>query len=735
LKNLIIVESPAKAKTISNFLSRNYKVVATKGHIRDLPDKRFGLEITEDSILPQYTISKENQKKLKDIREYAKKAETIYLATDEDREGEAIGFHTAVALKKDPEKISRIVFHEITKDAILKALKNPQTLNLNVVNAQQTRRILDRIVGYKLSPLLSSKIQRGLSAGRVQSSALKIIVDREREIQNFKPEEYWTIPTVFREDLDATLIEYQSKRLEKLSIKNGEMATEIYNSIISDTFVVESIDKTERSVSSQPPFMTSTLQQSASNKLGFSPKKTMMLAQQLYEGVELPNGKKSGLITYMRTDSLNLSKEATSKAISEIENRFGKEYASKGERKYVSKSKGAQEAHEAIRPTIVDLTPEDVDKFLDTDLAKLYRLIYNRFFASQSSNARFANTTIVVKGKDSRFKISGRILLFKGFYIFADGDIQDKILPDLKVGDKLTLQSVKKEQKWTEPPKRYSEAGLVKRLESVGIGRPSTYAPTISTLVARGYINIEKRQITPTKIAFTVIELLEKHFPEIVDEKFTANMEEKLDEIAEGEADWQKTLLDFYFPFIEKVTKGKEEIKSLKEAKPIGRKCPECGEELLKRRGRFGEFIGCSAFPKCRYMENIDGTPIKKKEVKLSDEKCILCGKPMAIKEGKNGEFLACTGFPKCRYTRQKNPKYLDEVTCPECGKRVVEFDHTKTKYYRCEDYPKCKFSSKLQPTKDIKCGKCGYRVAKREYRGKKVYECLKCKYREEIKS
>ncbi|HIO70725.1 MAG TPA: type I DNA topoisomerase [Campylobacterales bacterium] len=698
MKYLIIVESPAKAKTITNFLSRNYKVVATKGHIRDLPEKRFGLEIDNSHIQPLYTISKENQKKLKDIREYAKKAEKIYIATDEDREGEAIGFHTAIALKHNPEELPRIVFHEITKQAILKALKNPRNLDMNLINAQQTRRILDRIVGYKLSPLLSSKIQKGLSAGRVQSSALKIIVDREREIQNFKPQEYWEIETIFKKDLEATLIEFRGEKIEKLSITNEKRATEIYNSIVSDTFIVEKVEKRKREVAPPPPFMTSSLQQSASTQLGFSPKKTMMLAQQLYEGVELPDGKKSGLITYMRTDSLNLSEEATKKALQQIESKQGKKYI-QGIRKYSSKSKGAQEAHEAIRPTIVELAPDEVDKFLDSDLAKLYRLIYNRFMASQTSNAIFHTTTIFVKGEQgARFKIQGRTLEFDGFYLFSKLENRDRIVPDFKVGDRLILQHVQKLQKWTEPPHRYSEAGLVKKLESLGIGRPSTYAPTISTLVDRGYISIEKKQITPTEIAFTVTEILEKHFPNIVDKSFTAKMEETLDSIAEGKEDWQKVLLDFYFPFIQQIEKGKKEIKSLKSATPVGRECPECGSELVKRKGRYGEFIGCSSYPKCRYMENIDGTPIKRKEVKLSDEKCPICGSPLAIKEGKNGEFLACSSFPKCRYTRPKNPKYLDEVNCPKCGKRVIEYTHTKKPYYRCEEYPKCRFSSRSKP-------------------------------------
>lgn len=735
MKNLIIVESPTKAKTISNFLlpKRDFKIVATRGHIRDLPEKRFGLEVDGENIKPLYTVSRENAKKLKEIKELAKVAENIYLATDEDREGEAIGFHTAIALKQDPTSIPRIVFHEITKDAILKAFKNPRKIDMNLVNAQQTRRILDRIVGYKLSPLLSTKIQRGLSAGRVQSSTLKIVVDREREIKSFIPVEYWRIPTIFRKDLEATLVEFDGEKIEKLSIKDENRAGEILNSALKENFSIISIEHKEREVSPPAPFMTSTLQQTASTKLGFSPKKSMILAQKLYEGVELPNGEKSGLITYMRTDSLNLSKEAISKAISKIGNEFGEEFVKNGERKYVSKSKGAQEAHEAIRPTLLDVTPENLKGFLEDDLWKLYDLIYRRFLSSQTSNAVFATVNVVIAGEKSKFTLSGRKLTFKGFYIYSDLEDGDKILPNLEVGEKTTLQKIAKEQKFTEPPKRFSEAGLIKKLESLGIGRPSTYAPTVSTLKDRGYIEIDKKRITPTEIAFVVTETLEKHFSEIVDEKFTANMEENLDLIAENGDDWQKILTDFYFPFMQKILDGKENIESKKEAKPIGRDCPECSSALLLRKGRFGEFIACSGFPKCRYIENADGTPIKKKEVKLSDEVCILCGKPLAIKKSKNGsEFLGCTGFPKCRYTKPLNPTFLDGINCPDCGKRVVEYNHGKSVYYRCEDYPKCKFSSKHKPTSNLTCEKCGYRVAEREYRGKTVLECLKCKNREE---
>jgi len=737
LKYLIIVESPAKAKTIGNFLPKDYKVVATKGHIRDLPDKRFGINISDNGdIVPHYIVSRDNNKKLKDIREFAKKSEVIYLATDEDREGEAIGFHTAEALKQDASKLPRIVFHEITKSAILKALENPRTLNMDLVNAQQTRRLLDRIVGYKLSPLLSSKIQRGLSAGRVQSSALKIIVDREREIKAFKPVEYWELPTLFKNNIEANLYSFKGEKLEKLSIKNEQEATEIYDSIKKDSFKISKVDERDRTVSPQPPFMTSTLQQTASNRLGFSPKKTMSIAQTLYEGVQVSPRKKSGVITYMRTDSLNLSKEAVDSARDFIAENLGKEYLPKEPKVYSSKSKGAQEAHEAIRPTMVDFTLAKAKEFLDDDQYRLYELIYNRFLASQTESAKFKTKSVHIDGKESSYRVSGRTLLFDGFYKFQPLEDRDKILPKELQADKIMeIQKLEKEQKFTEPPKRFSEAGLVKKLESLGIGRPSTYAPTISTLQSRGYITLEKRRIEPKEIAFTVMEVLEKHFSDIVDQDFTAQLENRLDSVANGDEVWQKPLKEFYQPFMEKIEKGKEEIKSLKEAVPTGRKCPECEEELVIRKGRFGEFIACSGFPKCRYTENTKGEKREKKADVVSDVMCEKCGKPMLIKSGRNGDFLACSGFPKCKNARPLAPqKFVEGINCPECNGRLIEKEFKKNKFFGCENYPKCSFSSKFLPEKDKKCSECGSAVVARTYRGKNVYECLnkECKHREE---
>ena len=726
-KNLIIVESPAKARTIKNFLGSDYEVIASKGHIRDLPKSSFGIKIEEDRFIPQYRVDKDHSEITKKLKNLAKKADTIYIATDEDREGEAIGYHIAQAIGKNPEELPRIVFHEITKSAIQKALQNPRTIDMNRVNAQQTRRLLDRIVGYKLSPLLSSKIQRGLSAGQVQSAALKLVDDREREIQAFKPQEYWTIDAVFNDTIDASLAEYEGRKIGKMDIKTKEQAETIVQKVKGEPFVVAKIEKRRRVTKSPAPFMTSTLQQAASSQLGFSPKKTMMLAQKLYEGVQTPKGI-TGVITYMRTDSLNIAKEAQEAARELIEKKFGQEYLPQKPKQYTTKSKGAQEAHEAIRPTMLDFTPQVAKEYLTPDELKLYTLIYNRFLASQMKDAIFETQTIYFKSPSSTFKASGRKLVFDGFYKVLGNEDKDKLLPELKEGQEAKLTKIEAHQHFTEPPSRFSEASLIKMLESLGIGRPSTYAPTIALLQARNYIELEKKAIKPTETAFKVIEVLENHFPDIVDSSFTAKMEEELDEIAEAKKDWQRVLKEFYDPFIELIEKGKKEIKSQKIAIPIGRSCPECGAELVKRKGRYGEFIACSAFPKCKYTEQLES-----QKPETSEEKCEKCGSPMVVKRGPRGEFLACSAYPECKNTKplaKKEPKKL-EVECPECGGDIVERFSRRGKFFGCANYPKCTFISKFEPV-DKKCPECEYLMAARTFRGKDVYECIKCKHKEE---
>ncbi|EGH4468606.1 type I DNA topoisomerase [Campylobacter lari] len=694
MKNLIIVESPAKAKTIGNFLGKDYEVIASKGHIRDLPKTSFGIKIEDENFKPEYRISNDHSSLVKELKEKAKKAKTIYLATDEDREGEAIAYHIAKAINKDENSLPRIVFHEITKSAIENALKNPRSLNVNSVNAQQTRRLLDRIVGYKLSPLLNQKIQKGLSAGRVQSAALKIIVDREREIKAFVPLKYFSIDMIFEKDLQAELVEFQNQKIEKLSLTNEDRAKLIFETCKNANFKIKDIESKDRKIAPQAPFMTSTLQQSASNRLGFNPKKTMMIAQKLYEGVKTHQGI-MGVITYMRTDSLNIAKEALEEVRKLIKNDYGKEYLPSKANIYTTKSKGAQEAHEAIRPTNLSFTPKLASEFLEKDEARLYTLIYNRFLASQMNPAISQTQNVYVKSNEASFKISGRKILFDGHYkVYGDMD-KDKILPNLKLEDTLNIQNIELNSHFTEPPSRYSEAGLVKKLENLGIGRPSTYAPTISLLSAREYVHIDKKQIIPNEIAFVVTEVLEQNFSDIVDSDFTSKMEDKLDIIAEGKMDWQEVLREFYFPFMRKIDEGKKNIKSQKTFTKLDETCPDCGGELAIRKGRYGEFIACLNFPKCKYSRNL---------------------KQETQNEEKSERKLNTIG-----------------VKCPSCQEgEIVERFSKRGKFYGCSAYPKCNYISKYKPSEE-KCSECGETLIIKELKKGTFLECLKCKIKKEI--
>jgi len=682
-------------------------------------------------FIPKYSIPRDVNPTVKELKKLSKDAETIYIATDEDREGEAIGYHIAMAIKKEPSSLPRIVFHEITKSAIKHALDNPRKIDMNSVNAQQARRLLDRMVGYKLSPLLASKIQKGLSAGRVQSSSLKIVVDREREIKAFKPEEFWTIEGLFEKNIDSSIHSFDGQKLDKMSIKNKKMAIQIVQSATKESFVVESLEKKERKTKTPPPFMTSTLQQSASTLLGFSPKKTMMVAQKLYEGVKTNKGN-MGVITYMRTDSLNLAKEAVENAREYIDNSFGKDYLPKRPKVYTNKSKGAQEAHEAIRPTSIEFTPMVAKDYLGTDEFKLYKLIYNRFLACQMTEAKMESQTLIFSGERSQFKASGRKLLFDGFYRVTGYSEKDKLLPELKKAQKVTLDNIKPKQHFTEPPPRYNEASLIKKLESLGIGRPSTYAPTITILQTRKYIEIKTKKIHPTEIAFTVIEMLEEHFAEIVDSAFTSNMEAKLDEVGEGTLDWQKVLLDFYEPFMKKIVDGKKSIKSKKMAIPIGKICPQCGHELLHRKGRYGEFIACENFPKCKYTTDLEGNPPPQPQ--KTDKVCDKCGEFMVIKDSKRGKFYACSAYPKCKNTHPLVPPKVMKMPCPKCGSKLLEKEGKRGTFYGCDNYPKCRFITNGEPL-DWKCPDCGSMVVHKVLKAGEFYECIekKCKYKESV--
>jgi len=734
MKNLIIVESPAKARTISNFLGKDYKVVASKGHIRDLPKTTFGITIENGTFTPKYVVSKESRDTVRELKKLAKDANTVYIATDEDREGEAIGYHIAKAIGKEPAKLPRIVFHEITKTAIKNALDNPRIVDMHSVDAQQARRLLDRIVGYRLSPLLASKIQRGLSAGRVQSSALKIIVDREREIKAFKPVTYFTIEALFNQEINSSIYRYNNKKLSKLDINSQELADEIVQSSKADIFKVDSIETTKKSAKTLPPFMTSTLQQAASTQLGFAPKRTMQIAQKLYEGVKTNNGV-SGVITYMRTDSLNLAKEAVDSVRGFIEKSFGKKYLPKKPKFYSTKSKGAQEAHEAIRPTNIEFTPEIAKGYLESSELRLYTLIYNRFLACQMEDAKYELQNIFFKGSKALFKSQGKKMLFDGFYRVLGYNDKDTILPKLEEGQEVKLDDIKATKHQTEPPARYSEASLIKELEKRGIGRPSTYAPTVSILQARNYIDIIKKSIHPTEVAFTVTEMLEKHFDEIVNSNFTSKMEATLDEIADGKENWQDILREFYEPFIAKIEKGKKEIKSLKTVTPIGEKCSDCEDgELVIRKGRYGEFISCSNFPECKYSRNMkkDGED-KKAEPESTDEVCDKCNSPMVIKQSYRGKFLACSAYPKCKNAKPLTPPKEADVPCPECSGKLLERSGKRGKFYGCANYPKCKFLTNAIPLKE-KCPECGYILGKKELKTKTVTQCLKCDYKTEEK-
>ncbi|PDW98883.1 DNA topoisomerase I [Helicobacter pylori] len=728
MKHLIIVESPAKAKTIKSFLDKNYEVIASKGHVRDLSKFALGIKIDETGFTPNYVVDKDHKELVKQIIELSKKASITYIATDEDREGEAIGYHVACLIGGKLESYPRIVFHEITQNAILNALKTPRKIDMSKVNAQQARRFLDRIVGFKLSSLISSKITKGLSAGRVQSAALKLVIDREREIKAFKPLTYFTLDAYFEPDLEAQLISYKGNKLKAQEIVDEKKAQEIKNELEKESYTISSIVKKSKKSPTPPPFMTSTLQQSASSLLGFSPTKTMSIAQKLYEGVATPQGV-MGVITYMRTDSLNIAKEALEEARAKILKDYGKDYLPPKAKVYSSKNKNAQEAHEAIRPTSIILEPNALKDYLKPEELKLYALIYKRFLASQMQDALFESQSVVVACEKGEFKASGRKLLFDGYYKILGNDDKDKLLPNLKENDPIKLKKLESNAHVTEPPARYSEASLIKVLESLGIGRPSTYAPTISLLQNRDYIKVEKKQISALESAFKVIEILEKHFEEIVDSKFSASLEEELDNIAQNKADYQQVLKDFYYPFMDKIEAGRKNIISQKVHEKTGQSCPKCGGELVKKNSRYGEFIACNNYPKCKYIKQTENA-----NDGANQELCEKCGGEMVQKFSKNGAFLACNNYPECKNTKSlKNTpnakETIEGVKCPECGGDIALKRSRKGSFYGCNNYPKCNFLSNHKPI-NKRCEKCHYLMSERIYRKKKVHECIQCKER-----
>ncbi len=731
--NLIIVESPTKAKTIQRFLPADFVVRSSFGHVRDLPRGKIGVD-TEHNFEPQYVVSIAARKKLAEIKKVLPKATKIILASDEDREGEAIAWHLTQALglgnpksgilnpkqkQNTKSKISkdtqipteRIVFHEITKSAIERALANPREIDMALVNAQQARRILDRLVGYELSPFLWQKVAKGLSAGRVQSVAVRLIVEREREIQKFKPEEYWSIEALLskqktynskQEEFLAALIKINDKPVPKLGIKNQSEAEKIVNDLKDAAWQVAQIEQKDTNKYPAPPFVTSTLQQDAVNKLHFSAKQTMQIAQQLYEGVSLGEDGSVGLITYMRTDSTNLAQEALGAIGKYILDNFGKDYLPEGARIYKTKSKGAQEAHEAIRPTHISFEPEKIKQYLTPQQYKLYDLIWCRTLACQMANAVINTLTVDVDAKSSRvilseaknlkkdssvatlpqndkknntyaFRANGSQIKFDGFLKIYDGRIQENILPPLEEKESLNLKELKPNQHFTQPPARYSEASLIKALEKEGIGRPSTYAPIISTIQDRNYVNKNAdKKFAPTEIGFTVNDLLVEHFPEVVDIKFTAHIEEDFDRIAEGSIEWTEVLKEFYEPFKKNLTAKYENVaKQKKEPEKTDKLCPKCASPLVIRTSRFGKFYACSGFPKCRYTASLseETTNQNGQKMELACPKCVE-GNVVAKRTKRGKIFYGCSRYPDCDFASWDKPT---GQKCPECSSPLVE--------------------------------------------------------------
>ncbi len=738
MSKLVIVESPTKAKTIAKFLGKGYKVLSSFGHVRDLPKSKIGVD-TENDFKPKYVIPTKQRKNVNTLKKAADKVDEILFATDEDREGEAISWHLSEILDVPEEKIKRIVFHEITKTAIDEALKNPRPIDLRLVNAQQARRILDRLVGYELSPFLWRKVRRGLSAGRVQSVAVRLIVEREREREAFEKQEYWTIETLFKKDdleFTAKLHAKDGKKLDKLAIKNQKEAEQILSDLQGSDYIVESVKRTEKKRSAPSPFTTSKLQQDANNKLGFSAKKTMMLAQQLYEGVELGSEGSVGLITYMRTDSLNLSDKFRSDAKSYITDQIGPEYHQ--EKQHKTKSKGAQEAHEAIRPTEVSRTPESIKGYLSTDQFKLYDLIWRRALASQMPAAIFDATTvdIAAKGpgqnqpKNYSFRASGSIIKFEGFLKIYSEKQKQTILPLLSKDDKVELVNIESKQHFTEPPARYTDASLVKALEEHGIGRPSTYAPTIHTIIERGYVERdEKKHLFPTEIAGTVTDLLIKHFPDVVDLEFTAKMEHNLDQVALGKIEWVPLLKNFYRPFHENLEKKEKEVEKIKKDDvPTNIICDKCKKPMVIKEGRYGKFLACSGFPDCKNTKPLKENGEGEAEVEETNEVCPKCGAPMVVKHGRFGKFLSCSKYPDC-----KSIKSIEKgtgVTCPACEKGELVEKRTRRgkNFYGCNQYPNCDFALWSKPTGDL-CPDCKSLLV---YGAKDSVRCSnkECKYK-----
>jgi DNA topoisomerase-1 len=779
-KSLIIVESPAKTKTLKSFLGSDYRVEASMGHVRDLPKNSLGVDIKQ-GFKPRYVSIPERKEVLAHLKEAVRQAREVYLATDPDREGEAIAWHLEQVLKLQNPK--RITFNEITKNAVTQALQQPRSIDERLVNAQQARRILDRLVGYKLSPLLWDKVKKNLSAGRVQSVAVRLIVDREREIEAFVPEEYWSLTarlTKLAEDraFSAKLVEKDGRKIE---LHNEEEAQQVLSDLEGASWVVADVKVKEQKRNPTAPFITSTLQQEASRKLGFSNKRTMVVAQELYEGVNLGDEGSVGLITYMRTDSTRIADEAIAQAREFIEKEYGREFLPSAPRQYKNK-KSAQDAHEAIRPTSVFRRPEDIEQFLTKDQFRLYKLIWQRFVASQMESAILDVTTVNIGAKNYTFRASGSVLKFPGFMVlYTEGrdngessdDGEEQTLPQLSKDEPLRLVELLPKQHFTEPPPRYTEATLVKALEERGIGRPSTYASIISTIQERNYVYLEDKKFRPTELGKTVTDLLVKHFPDIMDVEFTAGVETKLDEIEEGNLDWVGVIGEFWTHFESELAEAVSKMEKVKKA-PLetSEVCPNCGRQLVIRDSKFGQFLGCSGYPECKTVVSkglgepcpvpgCGGTIVEEKpggtryrcsnypnclyvsrangvgnngsdtEPEPLDQLCPKCGKPLVRRSGKFGDFFGCSGYPKCR-TVISIPKENNEgavaksIPCPRegCTGMIVQKFSRRGAFYGCDRYPECDYVLPGKPL-DRNCPLCGSILVQKEWRG--IPQGIKC--------
>ncbi len=697
--NLFIIEAPNKEESVNKYLGKDFKVFATVGHVRDLPTKSLAVQIN-NNYEPIYEIMPDKQKVVNQLINLAKKADNIFIATDPDREGEAIAYHIATILNLDPNKKVRVAFNSIDKDTINKALQEPRIIDQDLVNAQQARRVLDRLVGYKISPILCKKIKPNLSAGRVQSAALKLIVDREKEILAFKPEEYWTLNANLEKVGEKPNFKAQLNLKNDEKIKNKEEMDKVLDELKNQNFIVKNVKKTVTKSKPQPPFTTSTMQQDAGNKLNFSVKKTTSLAQTLYAGTDILGEGKIALVTYIRSDSTRVSEGAQIKARSFIQEKFGENFAPKRFNVYKSKD-DAQDAHEAIRPIDINRTPESLKDKIDNDLYKLYKLIYNRFLASQMSEAEYNSVSVEISAGDYIFKVNGKTPKFLGYTaVYVDKDKENEVkLPPLENNDNLKVLEFLPEQKFTKPEPRYTEASIVKAMEDKGIGRPATYAATINVLLSR-YCNKDGKSIVPTETAFKVMEFLEKNFSKTININFTAQMETALDEIAEGKRDWHKLIDGFYQKFVPQLKSAGASVGEVKVSDVI---CEKCGARMVERESKYGKFLACPNYPKCKNIKNVDGT--EKKEDKITDIICEKCGAKMVEKQGKFGKFLGCSNYPKCDFIKNIYPEGVDPekiVICEKCGANMTLKKGKFGYFYACPNYPKCKNIVKIEKGKKI---------------------------------